>query len=40
MSTQKRGIENDIKEAEKTLGACVPVSYVTNYLEECCKFLW
>lgn len=37
MSTQQRGIENYIKEAEKTLGACVPVSCVTNDLGKCHK---
>lgn len=37
MNTQQRGIEHDIKEAEKTLGACEPVSCVTNDLGECHK---
>lgn len=33
----QRGIENYIREAEKTLGACAPVSCVINDLGECCK---
>lgn len=33
----QRGIENYIREAEKTLGACMPVSCVINDLGECCK---
>lgn len=37
MSAQQRDVENDIEEAEKTLGACVPVSSVTNDLGECHK---
>jgi len=40
MITQQRGIENDIKDAENTLGAFVPVSCVTNDLGECCKPFW
>lgn len=40
MSTQQRGIENYIKEAEKTFEACVPVACVTNDLGECRKPLW